>query len=82
MRAMRWTLNQYTMCSTPKITLYQNEVACELAELFIQMKYEGQNVQLYNINEDEDDVYTDSVQREYNEAVEMIEELLISIRIK
>jgi hypothetical protein len=70
------------MYSTPKITLYQNEVACELAELFIQMKYDGQNVQLYDINEDDDSVYSDWVQREYNETVEKIEELLISSRIK
>ena len=70
------------MYSTPKITLYQNEVACELAELFIKMKYDGHNVQLYSINEDEDDVYIDSVQKEYDEAVGKIEELLISSRIK
>lgn len=70
------------MYSTPKITLYQNEVSCELAKLFIQMKYDGQNVHLYNTNEDDDDVYTDSVQKEYDEAVGKIEELLISSRIK
>lgn len=65
---------------TPKATFYVNELACELAELFIMSKYEGQNVPLYDINEDEDDHgnmrYTLKIQDEFNSVVERIESLL------
>ena len=65
---------------TPKATFYVNELACELAELFIETKYEGQNVPLYDINEEEDDNgdmrYTLKVQDEFNSVVDRIESLL------
>ena len=62
---------------TPKATFYLNELAGELAELFIEMKYEGQNVTLYNIKDEDDDMcYTDKIQDEYNEVLERIEDYL------
>jgi hypothetical protein len=62
---------------TPKATLYLNELAGELAELFIEMKYEGQNVPLYNIKDEGDDMrYTDKIQDEYNDVLERIEDYL------
>jgi len=62
---------------TPKATFYLNELACELAELFIEMKYEGQNVSLYNIKDEDDDMrYTDKIQDEYNDALDRIEDYL------
>lgn len=67
---------------TPKATFYLNELACELAELFIQMKYEGQNVSLYNIKDEGDDMrYTDRIQDEYNEVLERIEDYLCLTKI-
>ena len=59
---------------TPKATFYENELANELAELFIEMKYEGQNVPIYNIKDEDDEMrYTDKVQKEYDEVLERIE---------
>jgi hypothetical protein len=59
---------------TPKATFYTNELANELAELFIEMKYEGQNVPIYNIKDEGDEMrYTDKVQKEYDEVLERIE---------
>ena len=59
---------------TPKATFYANELANELAELFIEMKYEGQNVPIYNIKDEDDEMrYTDKIQDEYNEVLERIE---------
>jgi hypothetical protein len=59
---------------TPKATFYTNELANELAELFIEMKYEGQNVTIYNIKDEDDEMrYTDKVQKEYDEVLERIE---------
>lgn len=59
---------------TPKATFYVNELANELAELFIEMKYEGQNVPIYNIKDEDDEMrYTDKIQNEYNEVLERIE---------
>ena len=63
---------------TPKATFYTNELASELAELFIEMKYEGQNVPIYNIKDEDDDMlsYTDKIQDEYNDALDRIEDYL------
>ncbi len=67
---------------TPKATFYLNELSGELAELFIQMKYEGQNVSLYNIKDEGDDMrYTDRIQDEYNEVLERIEDYLCLTKI-
>jgi len=67
---------------TPKATFYENELANELAELFIEMKYEGQNVPLYNIKDEDDEMnYTDRIQDEYNEVLERIEDYLLSTKI-
>ena len=71
---------------TPKATFYLNELACELAELFIEMKYEGKDVSLYDIKEDEDETgeinYTEEIQDEYNEVYDRIETYLLSNQIK
>jgi hypothetical protein len=71
---------------TPKATFYLNELACELAELFIEMKYEGKDVSLYDIEQDEDENgeinYTEEIQDEYNEVYDRIETYLFSNQIK
>jgi hypothetical protein len=67
---------------TPKATFYLNELSGELAELFIQMKYDGQNVSLYNIKDEDDDMrYTDKIQDEYNYILERIEDYLQSTKL-
>ena len=62
---------------TPKATFYTNELANELAELFIWMKYEGQNVSIYNIKDEGEEMrFTDKIQDEYNDVLDRIEYLL------
>lgn len=78
--------NENVINGTPKATFYLNELACELAELFIEIKYEGENVSLYDIKEDEDENgeinYTEKIQDEYNEVYDRIETYLLSNQIK
>jgi len=70
------------LIGTPKATFYLNELSGELAELFIEMKYEGQNVPLYNIKDEDNEMrYTDRIQDEYNEVLERIEDYLLSTKI-
>ena len=70
------------MSATPKATFYLTELGAELAEMFIEMKYEGQNVSLYNIKDDEDEIrYTDKIQDEFNEVYSKIETYLLETQI-
>ena len=66
------------MNATPKATFY----LAELAEMFIKMKYEGQNVPIYNIKDEEDEMrYTDKIQDEFNEVYSKIETYLLETQI-
>ena len=67
---------------TQKATFYLTELGAELAEMFIEMKYEGQNVSLYNIKDEEDEMrYTDKIQDEFNEIYDRIETYLVQNQI-
>lgn len=67
---------------TKKATFYLTELGAELAEMFIEMKYEGQNVSLYNIKDEEDEMrYTDKIQDEFNEIYDRIETYLLQNQI-
>ena len=67
---------------TQKATFYLTELGAELAEMFIEMKYEGQNVSLYNIKDEEDEMrYTDKIQDEFNEIYDRIETYLLQNQI-
>jgi hypothetical protein len=52
--------------ATEKGTFYLIELASELAEKFIQMKYEYTNVNIYESNEFEEFSYTEEIQDEFN----------------
>jgi hypothetical protein len=68
--------------ATPKATFYLAELGAELAEMFIEMKYEGQNVPIYNIKDNEDEMrYTDKIQDEFNEVYSKIETYLLETQI-
>ena len=71
---------------TPKATFYLNELASEITALFIEKKYEGQNVPLYDINEDEDDNgemrYTYKIQEEFDAIYDEVFQYLQSNQIK
>ena len=70
---------------TPKATFYLNELASEMTALFIEIKYDGQNVPLYDINKDEDDngemAYTEKIQDEFNEVYDKVESYLMENKI-
>ena len=71
---------------TPKAAFYLNELASEITALFIEKKYEGQNVPLYDINEDEDDNgemrYTYKIQEEFDAIYDEVFQYLQSNQIK
>jgi hypothetical protein len=71
---------------TPKATFYLNELASEMTALFIEIKYEGQNVPLYDINKDEDDNgelrYTEKIQEEFDAVYDEVFQYLQSNQIK
>jgi len=65
------------LIGTPKATFYLNELAGELAELFIEMKYENHYESIYQDGQDSEELnYKDYIQDEYNEVLERIEDYL------
>jgi hypothetical protein len=59
------------------------ELASELTELFIEIKYEEQNVPLYNIKDEDDEMrYTDKIQDEFNQMYDEYLQLIDSLIIK
>jgi hypothetical protein len=65
---------------TPKATFYLNELASEMTALFIEMKYDGQDVQMYDV-EEEELRYTEKIQDEFNQMYDVIETYLSSNQI-
>jgi hypothetical protein len=62
---------------TPKATFYLNELACEIADLFIQVKYENHYESICENGQDTDDLkYRDYVQDEYDYFYSKIETYL------
>ena len=68
--------------ATPKGTFYLIELASELAEKFIQMKYEYTNVNIYESNEFEEFSYTEEIQDEFNSIYEQLETYLHINKLK
>lgn len=65
---------------TPKATYYVNELASEMALLFVQKSYEGNSSKLYDIV-DKEFVFTKNAQRDYDDILDRVESLLQSINI-
>lgn len=65
---------------TPKATYYVNELASEMALLFVQKSYEGNSSKLYDIV-DKEFVFTKNAQRDYEDIIERVESLLQSIKV-
>lgn len=71
------------LIGTPKATFYLNELAGELAELFIEMKYENHYESIYQDGQDSEELnYKDYIQDEYNEVLERIEDYLQLTKIQ
>lgn len=62
--------------ATPKATFYLNELACELAELFIQHTYEHTSQPIYKECKNGDTIYNEFVQDDFNAILEKIEAYL------
>ena len=68
--------------ATEKATFYLIELASELAEKFIQMKYEYTNVNIYQSNEFEEFSYTEEIQDEFNDIYDQLETYLQNNKLK
>jgi hypothetical protein len=73
---MKQTNEQKTLIGTEKGTFYLIELASELAEKFIQLKYQYSTINIYNSNEFEEFSYTDEIQDEFNIIYDQIETYL------
>jgi hypothetical protein len=71
---------------TPKATFYLNELASEMTALFIEIKYEGDGVNLYDTDEDDDGNgelrYTEKIQEEFDAVYDEVFQYLQSNQIK
>jgi hypothetical protein len=67
---------QKPLIGTEKGTFYLIELASELAEKFIQLKYEHTNINIYNSDEFEEFSYTEEIQDEFNSIYDEIETYL------
>jgi UDP-N-acetylmuramate-alanine ligase len=67
---------QKPIIGTEKGTFYLIELACELAEKFIQLKYQYSTINIYNSDEFEEFSYTEEIQDEFNSIYDEIETYL------
>lgn len=67
---------QKPIIGTEKGTFYLIELASELAEKFIQLKYQYSTINIYNQDEFEEFSYTEEIQDEFNTVYDEIETYL------
>ena len=67
---------QKPLIGTEKGTFYLIELASELAEKFIQLKYQYSMINIYNSDEFEEFSYTEEIQDEFNSVYDEIETYL------
>jgi hypothetical protein len=70
------TNEQNPIIGTEKGTFYLIELASELAEKFIQLRYQHSSINIYNSDEFEEFSYTDEIQDEFNFIYDEIETYL------
>jgi hypothetical protein len=70
------TNEQKPIIGTEKGTFYLIELASELAEKFIQLKYQYSTINIYNQDEFEEFSYTEEIQDEFNSVYDEIETYL------
>jgi predicted O-methyltransferase YrrM len=63
-----------------KATYYVNELASEMALLFVQKSYEGNSSKMYDIV-DKEFVFTKNAQKDYEDIIERVESLLQSMNV-
>lgn len=67
--------------ATPKATFYTNELACELADLFIHHTYEYSTIIIWEDDGEGGSRYTEFMQEEFNRILPKIEAKLNNIKI-
>jgi hypothetical protein len=67
---------QKPLIGTEKGTFYLIELASELAEKFIKLKYQYTMINIYNLDEFEEFSYTEEIQDEFNSVYDEIETYL------
>jgi hypothetical protein len=70
------TNEQNPIIGTEKGTFYLIELASELAEKFIQLRYQHSSINIYSSDEFEEFSYTDEIQDEFNSVYDEIEAYL------
>ena len=70
------TNEQNPIIGTEKGTFYLIELASELAEKFIEIKYRYSMINIYEDNDCEEYSYTDEIQEEFNSIYDELETYL------
>ena len=71
-----------TLNATPKGTFYINELACELADLFIQETYQYTSEKIWEDDGDGGSKYTEFIQEHFDIVHDRIESFLLSTQLK
>lgn len=71
-----------TLNATPKGTFYINELACELADLFIQQTYEYTTEVIWEDDGDDGSRYTEFMQEQFDIIHDKIESHLLRNQLK
>jgi hypothetical protein len=67
---------------TPKGTFYINELACELADLYIHHTYEHTTEVIWEDDGDDGCKYTEFMQEQFDSIYDRIESLLLKNQLK
>jgi hypothetical protein len=68
--------------ATPKGTFYINELACELADLYIHHTYEHTTEVIWEDDGDDGCKYTEFMQEQFDSIYDRIESLLLRNQLK
>jgi hypothetical protein len=71
-----------TLNATPKGTFYINELACELADLFIQETYQYTSEKIWEDDGDGGSKYTEFIQEHFDIVHDRIESFLLRTQLK
>jgi hypothetical protein len=70
-----------TLNATPKATFYTNELACELADLFIKHTYEYTTEVIWEDDKEDGSKYTEFMQEQFDTILLKIENKLNNIKL-
>jgi hypothetical protein len=70
-----------TLNATPKATFYTNELACELADLFIHHTYQYTTEVIWEDDKEGGSKYTEFMQEQFDDILSKIENKLNNIKL-